>query len=159
MDNEKITIFSEPEKIDAIINTRLQQFPRKGAKQNSRNVGWTEEELQLIDNVIFDYICKQGLSRESTAQQISSRWDVTLQTARRYVKEAIERFANSFDDDNEKLRKVWMERCETILTDAIESRQKDSALKALDLMAKSMGLYKDNINIGGGDTPIKFDFS
>ena len=54
----KLTIFSEPEVIDSIINSRLKQFPAKGAHQNSRKVGWSDDELQLIDSVIWDYTKK-----------------------------------------------------------------------------------------------------
>ena len=80
---EKVNIFSKPEEIDRMINTRLEQFPRKGGKTSSKNVSWSDEELSIIDSVIWDYISKQGLSREQAAQQIHSRWDISLSTARR----------------------------------------------------------------------------
>lgn len=157
----KINIFSKPEDIDRMINTRLEQFPRKGGKTSSRNVTWSEDEIALIDAVVMDYITTQGLSREATAHQLESRWDISLSTARRYIKEAISRFSNSFtDDDQEEQRKIWLERCEAILQDAIETRDKQSALRALDLMGKTMGLYKmtNDINLDS-DNVIHFDFS
>ena len=51
---EKVNIFSRPEEIDALINSRLEQFPRKGGKQSSKNVTWSDEELSIIDSVIWD---------------------------------------------------------------------------------------------------------
>lgn len=155
----KVNIFSEPEKIDAIVKARLATFPCKGGTTSSRKTTWSEAELELIDGVIMQYMTEQGLSRERTAQQIMDRWDISLSTARRYINDAIKRMADNFKDDSEHLRKIWMERCESILTDAIENHQKDSALKALDMLAKSMGLYRENVNISGGETPIHFDFS
>ena len=161
MERNSVNIFSEPDKIDSLINSRLQQFPRKGGKTSSRNISWSESELQIIDSVIWDYISKQGLSREATAQQIYSRWDISMSTARRYVTDSIKRMANTYTkEEQEEQRRVWLERCEAILQDAISTRDTQNALKALDLMAKSLGLYKEtkdvNLDVDGG---ISFDFS
>lgn len=156
-----INIFSNPDDIDALINSRLKQFPRKGGKTSSRNVSWSESELQIIDEVIWDYIAKQGLSREATAQQIYSRWDISLSTARKWITDSIKRIANTYtQEEQEEVRRVWLERCESILQDAISTRDTQSALKALDLMAKSLGLYKETKDINvDGDNTIHFEFS
>ena len=161
MERNSINIFSNPDDIDALINSRLQQFPRKGGKTSSRNVSWSEAELQIIDSVIWDYIAKQGLSREATAQQIYSRWDISLSTARKWITDSIKRIANTYTkEEQEEVRRVWLERCETILQDAISTRDTQNALKALDLMAKSLGLYKETKDINvDGDNTIHFDFS
>lgn len=161
MERNNINIFSNPDEIDALINSRLQQFPRKGGKTSSRNVSWSDAEIQIIDSVIWDYISKQGLSREATAQQIYSRWDISLSTARRYVTDSIKRMADTYTkEEQEEVRRVWLERCESILQDAITSGDKQNALKALDLMAKSLGLYKETKDINvDGDNTIHFEFS
>ena len=161
MERNSINIFSNPDEIDALINSRLQQFPRKGGKTSSRNVSWSDSELQIIDSVILDYIAKQGLSREATAQQIYSRWDISLSTARKWITDSIKRIANTYsEEEQEEVRRVWLERCESILQECLESKDKQNALKALDLMAKSLGLYKENkdinLDVDGG---ISFDFS
>lgn len=161
MERNNINIFSNPDEIDALINSRLQQFPRKGGKTSSRNVSWSDAEIQIIDSVIWDYISKQGLSREATAQQLYSRWDISLSTARRYVTDSIKRMADTYTkEEQEEVRRVWLERCESILQDAITSGDKQNALKALDLMAKSLGLYKETKDINvDGDNTIHFEFS
>lgn len=156
-----INIFSSPEEIDSLINSRLKQFPRKGGKSCSKHVSWSEAELQIIDSVIWDYMAKQGLSREACAQQIYSRWDISLSTARKYITDSIKRIANTYsEEEQEEVRRVWLERCESILQECIETRDKQNALKALDLMGKSLGLYKENkdinLDVDGG---ISFDFS
>lgn len=156
-----INIFSNPEEIDSLINSRLKQFPRKGGKSCSKHVSWSEAEIQIIDEVIWDYIAKQGLSREATAQQIYSRWDISLSTARKWITDSIKRIANTYsEEEQEEIRRVWLERCESILQECIETRDKQNALKALDLMGKSLGLYKEskdvNLDVDGG---ISFDFS
>ena len=156
-----INIFSNPEEIDSLINSRLKQFPRKGGKSCSKHVSWSEAEIQIIDSVIWDYIAKQGLSREQAAQQIYSRWDISLSTARKWITDSIKRIANTYsEEEQEEVRRVWLERCESILQECIETRDKQNALKALDLMGKSLGLYKENkdinLDVDGG---ISFDFS
>lgn len=158
---EKVNIFSKPEEIDALINSRLEQFPRKGGKTSSRNISWSEAEIQIIDSVILDYIAKQGLSREACAQQIYSRWDISLSTARKWITDSIKRIANTYSqEEQEEVRRVWLERCESILQECIETRDKQNALKALDLMGKSLGLYKETKDINvDGDNTIHFDFS
>lgn len=75
--------------------------------------------------------------------------------------DSIKRIANTYsEEEQEEVRRVWLERCESILQDAISTRDTQSALKALDLMAKSLGLYKEtkdvNLDVDGG---ISFDFS
>ena len=156
-----INIFSSPEEIDSLINSRLKQFPRKGGKSCSKHVSWSEAEIQIIDSVIWDYMAKQGLSREATAQQIYSRWDISLSTARKWITDSIKRIADTYsEEEQEEVRRVWLERCESILQECIETRDKQNALKALDLMGKSLGLYKENkdinLDVDGG---ISFDFS
>ena len=156
-----INIFSSPEEIDSLINSRLKQFPRKGGKSCSKHVSWSEAEIQIIDSVIWDYMAKQGLSREATAQQIYSRWDISLSTARKWITDSIKRIADTYSqEEQEEVRRVWLERCESILQDAISTRDTQNALKALDLMGKSLGLYKEskdvNLDVDGG---ISFDFS
>ena len=156
-----INIFSNPEEIDSLINSRLKQFPRKGGRSCSKHVSWSEAEIQIIDSVIWDYMAKQGLSREATAQQIYSRWDISLSTARKWITDSIKRIANTYSqEEQEEVRRVWLERCESILQECIETRDKQNALKALDLMGKSLGLYKEskdvNLDVDGG---ISFDFS
>ena len=99
--NKGIYRFISPEEADELIKAKLAQFSRKGGKASSA-VKWTEGELQLRHSVILEYICEQGLSRENTAKQISDRWSVGLNTARRYVKEAVASLTKDFDEYTEE---------------------------------------------------------
>lgn len=160
MAQNKISIFDRPEQIDAVINAKLAAMPANGGKANSKKNAWTEEELELRNAVIMQYIAEQGLSKERTAQQLTNRWNISIKTARNYVKMAINAFASSYsEEDQEQQRRMWLERCEQILQDAIDTGDKGNALKALDLIGKSMGIYaeKKDVNVQG-DVDIKFDF-
>lgn len=149
-----------PEEVDAVIISRLKTLPAKGNKgTNSRAGKWNDSELELRDSVIMAYLTENCLSREQTAQQISQRWDITLGTARKYVSEAIKRFCESFNDDYEHLKKMFLERCETILASALTNGQKAEALKALDMIGKSVGSYRETKDVNvNGDINISFDF-
>lgn len=157
---EKVNIFSDPEKVDAIIKSRLAQFSTKGGTQKNSLVKWTEAELELRDAVIMDYLTVNGLSRERTAQQIADRWDVTMQSARNYVKDAITRFAKNYVEIDEATRKkLFEEKLQSIYEDAVSAKDRQSSLKAIDILNKMNGMYTDksdvNVNVDG---KITFEF-
>lgn len=156
----ELNIYKDPDTIDAIINNKIRQFHVKGAR-SQKNDAWTEDLLELRDYVVFEYL-RQGLSKERVAEELHARWDITLSTARKYVRQAIERFCENYPEENkEETRKIFMEKLSKILEMAIESQSKDAALRAMDIFAKTQGYYKENkdITLNGGDNPISFDFS
>ena len=160
MKTEKVNIFSEPEKVDAIIKSRLAQFSTKGGTQKNSLVKWTEAELELRDAVIMDYLTVNGLSRERTAQQIADRWDVSMQSARNYVKDAITRFAKNYVEIDEATRKkLFEEKLQSIYEDAVSAKDRQSSLRAIDILNKMNGMYTDksdvNVNVDG---KITFEF-
>ena len=157
---EKVNIFSDPEKVDAIIKSRLAQFSTKGGTQKNSLVKWTEAELELRDAVIMDYLTVNGLSRERTAQQIADRWDVSMQSARNYVRDAITRFAKNYVEIDEATRKkLFEERLQSIYEDAVSVKDRQSSLRAIDILNKMNGMYTDksdvNVNVDG---KITFEF-
>lgn len=163
MNNEsgaKVNIFSTPEMIDAIIKSRLAQFSTKGGTQKNSLVKWTEEELELRDAVVMDYLTVNGLSRERTAQQLADRWDVSMQSARNYVRDAITRFAKNYVEIDEATRKkILEEKLQSIYEDAVSAKDRQSSLRAIDILNKMNGMYTDksdvNVNVDG---KITFDF-
>lgn len=161
MKEKKINIFSEPEVIDSLIKNRLSTFSRKGGTFNNKANNWTEDELEIRNAVILDYIGKQGCSREETARQISIRWDITMSCARSYVAKAIKDFAaNWSEEDKDEIRKTYINRVEGILQEALENHQLDSAMKAQEMLNKINGLYSEKQQIElSGNIPIVFDFS
>lgn len=156
----KVNIFSEPDAIDAVIKSRLAQFSTKGGSQKNSLVKWTEEEIELRDAVIIDYITTNGLSREKTAQQIMNRWDITPNTARKYVKEAVQHFCDNVVEESEEVRKkMFEERLHTIYEDAINAKDRQSSLKAIDILNRMNGMYKDKSDVNlSVDGKITFDF-
>ena len=159
--NNKIDIFSEPELIDNLIKTRLSAFPRKGGQGNTRLISWTDEEIELRNAVIYDYIAKQACSREETARRISKRWDISIQNARKYIKMALEDFAANWEqEEKDKLRKRYIDRIEKIMNDSIQRNDRKAALKCQDMINKLNGLYEETNKIEiEGNVPLTFNFS
>lgn len=157
---DKVNIFSEPEKVDAIIKSRLAQFSTKGGTQKNSLVKWTDAELELRDAVVMDYLTVNGLSRERTAQQLADRWDVSMQSARKYVKDAITRFAKNYVEIDEATRKkILEEKLQSIYEDAVSAKDRQSSLKAIDILNKMNGMYTDKSDVNlSVDGKITFDF-
>lgn len=150
-------IENNKEQIDAIIVGKLKQFPQTGNKCTSGyKRSWTDEELEMRDAAILDLVKK--MSREQAAQQIKERWGITIITARKYVTQAIKRFADSFEDDYEELKRIFIERCDSIYQSALNDNQKELALKSLDLSGKALGVFKEQKDVNvSGDVNITFD--
>ena len=160
MAQKKVNIYSSQEEIDAVIKSRIAQFSKKGGGQKNDLVKWTEEELELRDAVVIDYLNSNCLSREKTAQAIADRWDISLCTARKYVKEAVIRFCkNVVEYTEEERKKMFEDKILSILQDAIDSKDRQSSLRAMDLLNKMNGMYKEqndvNLTVDGS---ISFDF-
>ena len=147
--------FLSPEDADRIIIQRINSTPKKGGNRNGK---WTPAELAIRDNVILEYICKQGLSRAECAKQISDRWQVCIDTAGRYIRDAFERLVQ----DNEKVkidaREKQLERLENMLERAIEDGVYDAQLKILDQINKINGLYTEKKDIKIENDNITFKF-
>ena len=157
---ENVNIFSEPEAIDAVIKSRLAQFSTKGGCQKNSLVKWTESEIELRDAVIIDYITTNGLSREKTAQQISSRWDISMVTARKYVAEAIKHFCDNVVEESEAVRKkLFEEKLQSIYEDAVIAKDRQSSLRAIDILNRMNGMYTDKSDVNlSVDGKITFEF-
>lgn len=157
---ENVNIFSEPEAIDAVIKSRLAQFSTKGGTQKNSLVKWTESEIELRDAVIIDYITTNGLSREKTAQQISSRWDISMVTARKYVAEAIKHFCDNVVEESEAVRKkLFEEKLQSIYEDAVTAKDRQSSLRAIDILNRMNGMYTDKSDVNlSVDGKITFEF-
>ena len=146
-----------PEEIDRLMITRIQQFARQGAKNHKNK--WTEGEIQIRNAVIFDYICRQGLSRPETARQLSARWNCSVRTTEKYIRTACDALVRDYDDYTEVVREIHLERLQNLLEGCLERNQTDQALKCLDQIAKVNGLYTQKQEVAITDITTKFRFN
>ena len=163
MSNKKeksVTIFDEPDIIDTYMKTKISSFTRNGGKNNGKVNFWTDDELELRNAVVLDYIGKKGYSREQTARELHRRWEIGMPTARRYIKDAIAALVENYKDTSQKeMMDTYKERIETILAEALEEKNKKVALQAIDMLNKMGGNYTErkDLNISGEQT-INFGF-
>ena len=152
----------KPDEVDAIIMARIHSFSSSklklpGVPKTASK--WTEDEKELRDSVILAYMTEHGLSQYRTAQQLAERWQVTVDQAREYVRIAVRNLNAKYKDTNEELYNVWKEKLENIVAEALESGSKDAALKALDMLGKSLGFYQKDLTVTQEDNAIQFKFS
>lgn len=152
----------KPDEVDAIIMARIHSFSNSkltlpGVPKTASK--WTEDEKELRDSVILAYMTEHGLSQYRTAQQLAERWQLSVAQAREYVRIAIKNLNERYKDTNEELYNVWKEKLENIVAEALESGSRDAALKALDMLGKSLGFYQKDLTVTQEDNAIQFKFS
>ena len=151
--NRKENLYS-PEKIDEIIKARLAAFSRKDGNHKNSQVAWTEEELELRNSVIISYLTENCLSKHRTAQELVARWGIHIKTAENYIRQAVKDFCQRNTQDPEEQKQMFLEQLQNLIQDSLVSGSRDSALKALDMVAKAQGLY-----VNKSETTLKSDGS
>lgn len=155
----------EPEVIDNIILNRLNDIKNALGKGESgeksgtplSKVKWTEDEIDLRNMVIIDYI-RQGLSRKRVVEEICNRWNVATKAGLKFYSEALKYLSEiNKADDLEDIKNRQIERLEGVVESALDRGNYQDATRALDLVNKLNGLYTEKANITV-DGEIKFEF-
>jgi hypothetical protein len=145
------------EEIDNIIKAEIFRLnPHNGVKGPKKGLSWREEQLFLRRQEIMKLYGK-GMTKMSIMNEIMRRWDCKKGTAYNYIEDAIDFIVESYKGDADKLKDVIMHRLESLAEDALDSRDRKSALKAYDQISKLAGLYEEKVKVEA-DTTIKFDF-
>lgn len=155
-DNKLLNIFSTPEDIDKHIRKGLANQNAKGGSK----VCWTKDEIEIMDFVIMEYLTVNMLSPVRTAYQLVDRWGMCYGVARKHVADAQKRWMKKHIPETEELMKTkFTEQLNTILQEAQEAGDRQSAIKALDMLAKTAGFYNDKKDLKVSmEGPIRFDF-
>lgn len=145
------------EQIDEFIIGEIQRHKMvKNKPSPQRGRGWFKEPLLLRRQAVMKMLSK-GLTKASCVKEIMSRWDVCEESARNYIKDAMEYIAENYKDDTEHLKDILMFKLESLAEDASLHNDRKSALKAYDQISKLAGLYEDKVKVEA-DTTIKFGF-
>lgn len=145
------------EEIDNIIKAEIFRLnPNNGVKGPKKCLSWREEQLFLRRQEIMKLYGK-GMTKMSIMNEIMRRWDCKKGTAYNYVEDAIDFIVESYKGDADKLKDVIMHRLESLAEDALDSRDRKSALKAYDQISKLAGLYEEKVKTENMTT-IQFDF-
>lgn len=146
--------FTDEQIIDAIMKKRINTFTSRGGRANQKKNGWQENELKLRDTVVMDLLCRKCMPRNKIVNQLMARWDISTDTANRYISEAIHRFEGTYGADEEANRKLFLQSCSELLEEVKDKKKYDQIIKTLDLIGKSGGLYstKQNVSLDGNIT-------
>lgn len=97
--------------------------------------------------IIVD-ICA-GLNNLSLYKKYKDDWKISRTGMTELVNEAYEMMKIGDEEYMEELRQINIKRLEDLYTDALAAGDKASALKAMDLINKTAGLYTTKVELGG----------
>ena len=100
----------------------------------------------------------KGWSRTSIIDYLQGLWDIKRATASEYVKMAYEVLGEASDEVVENSRNIQLERLEDLLKAALESGDKASSLKALDMINRLHGLYIEKKEVKLDTQKLRFSF-
>ena len=100
----------------------------------------------------------KGWSRTTIMDHIQELWDIKKSTASEYLKMAYEVLGEASDEVVENSRNIQLERLEDLLKAALESGDKASSLKALDMINRLHGLYIEKKEVKLDTQKLKFSF-
>ena len=107
--------------------------------------------------MIIGDICA-GLNNLSLYKKYKDAWNISRTSMTDLINEAYEMMKIGDEEYMEELRQINIKRLEDLYTDALASNDKASALKAMDLINKTAGLYTTKVELGG-NTSFKYVFA
>ena len=107
--------------------------------------------------MIIGDICA-GLNNLSLYKKYKDAWNISRTGMTNLINEAYEMMKIGDEEYLENLRQINIKRLEDLYTDALASNDKASALKAMDLINKTAGLYTTKVELGG-NTSFKYIFA
>ena len=107
--------------------------------------------------MIIGDICA-GLNNLSLYKKYKDDWKISRTGMTNLINEAYEMMKIGDEEYLENLRQINIKRLEDLYTDALASNDKANALKAMDLINKTAGLYTTKVELGG-NTSFKYVFA
>ena len=107
--------------------------------------------------MIINDICK-GMNNLSLFKKYGAEWGISRTAMTNLITEAYDIMKIGDEEYLENLRQINLKRLEELYADCLAVDDKASALKAMELINKTAGLYTTRIEIGGS-TQFKYIFS
>ena len=107
--------------------------------------------------MIIGDICA-GSNNLSLYKKYKDAWNISRTGMTVLINEAYEMMKIGDEEYMEELRQINIKRLEDLYTSALASDDKASALKAMDLINKTAGLYTTKVELGG-NTSFKYVFA
>lgn len=100
----------------------------------------------------------EGYSRSKLSEWIQEQWQLGEASASIYISMAYEVLGQNSDEVIENSKNIQLERLEDLLRKALESGDKASSLKALDMINRLHGLYIEKKEVKLDSQKLKFSF-
>lgn len=116
-----------------------------------------QKELKIREAEIIKRI-RKGWSHSKITEWLSDNYGLSKSHSYNLVTKAFNTLAEKADEVIENAKNIQIERLEDMLVNSLESEDKKTALKALDMLNKIYGLYvqKQDINVNGENLTFKF---
>lgn len=134
---------------------RLNKFQSYTEAGGRNSVERNQRKFRIAE--IIKLITK-GWSRTTIMDHIQELWDIKKSTASEYLKMAYEVLGEASDEVVENSRNIQLERLEDLLKAALESGDKASSLKALDMINRLHGLYIEKKEVKLDTQKLRFSF-
>lgn len=145
------------QEIDEFIKGEIKRHTvSKEKAQSSKARGWFKEPLLLRRQAVMKMLSK-GYTKASCVAEIMNRWEVCEQSARNYIKDAMDYIAQNYAEDTERLKDILMFKLESLAENASQANDRKNALKAYDQISKLAGLYTEKVEVQA-ETEIRFNF-
>lgn len=126
------------------------QSAKKQAKDESLQPR-KEQRWEVLKKVISRRI--MGQSDEEIRYWLQDWYDYSYDTTNNLIHEAKACMAEKLERYKDKVAEINLSRANTIIEDAYEQGDLNTALKGIDILNKMCGVYTNNINIKS-ETPI-----
>lgn len=136
----------------AVNQNKYQSFIEAGGK-NSVQKNQRKYRIAKLTELIT-----QGYSRSKLKDYIMDTWEVGSESADGYIRMTYEVLGENSDEVIENSKNIQLERLEDLLRKALESDDKASSLKALDMINKLHGLYIEKKEVKLDAQKLRFSF-
>lgn len=113
----------------------------------------TKERIALVIQKI-----RKGWSNKKLYDWIMDNFDTNKQQAWKYVHDAYILLQEHADATIENAKAIQIERVEDLLADALESNDRNTALRALEMINRLFNLYIEKREVDVSVNDIKFEF-
>ena len=153
----KIDLKNE-EAVDGFINYILGLSKRKNMAKNNQVFSSLSTKAHFyMWHIVMDYYAK-GYKKNEIAMLLTERWDVTLSGAGSIIRDAEDYMIASDKEWAKNVTETLHLSVLKILKDSMETDDKKTALKAIDMLNKMTGQYTEKVEVKT-DEPIKITFN
>ena len=147
------------EEVIAYLKLQMPMKKTEDGRVTRTSFKWSEDDLNLRNQLIVYWITKEGLSRMEVVQMIMQVFGICRANAFEWSKMAIASLNDGFDEYRDMARQTQIEKIEKCIKECRAAGKLKEAAMFNEQLNKIYGLYVDNKKVEvSADGPIKFEF-